>query len=78
MTEAQTSTTVSAGNLHPVFKVNDTDCALSEVYVINLQSQSFADAAAKMEKNSDKEPVTEICCRVFELLNFVGFKICFH
>ena len=58
--------------------MNDAYCALFEIDVINTKSQGFTDTAAQVEENSNKEFVTEIFRRVFQLLYFIGLQICLH
>lgn len=58
MTSAKPGTTIGAGYLNSLLKVNNHHRTFYEIDIINGEAQCLADAAAEVEKKANQEFVS--------------------
>jgi hypothetical protein len=77
MTPTEPSAALRAGQFEARFEVLDGNRTRIEIYVFNLKSKGFTDAATQPEKEADKYFISHVNCHLFQLLYVVDFQISF-
>jgi hypothetical protein len=75
VTLPQPCTTLIAGEPYPCCKVLDGNGPSVKVDITYVDTQSLGDATAKVKKQPNKKPISQVLSCFFQFLYFCWFKI---